>query len=51
MYAVIKNDFSLEEQQEAYLAGLEFSPVHTSDLFIYLTNETKGGIDDVFNND
>jgi ABC-2 type transport system ATP-binding protein len=51
MYAVIKNDLSLDEQQEAYLAGLEVSPVPISDLFIYLTNETKGGIDDVFIND
>ncbi len=50
LYAVIKNDLSLDEQQEAYLSGLELTPVHTSDLFIYLTNETIGGIDDVFIN-
>jgi ABC-2 type transport system ATP-binding protein len=50
LYAVIKNDLTLQEQQEAYLAGIELTPVHTSDLFIYLTNETKGGIDDVFIN-
>lgn len=49
--AVIKNQLSLEEEQEAYLAGLDLSPVPISDLFIYLTNETKGGIDDVFRND
>lgn len=51
MYAVIKNDLPLELRQEAYLAGIEFSSVHLSELFIYLTNESKGGIDDVFNND
>lgn len=51
MYAVIKNDLPLELRQEAYLAGIEFTSVHLSELFIYLTNESKGGIDDVFNND
>ena len=51
LYAVIKNDLSKEDRQEAYLSGIEFLPVKTSDLFIYLTNEKKGGIDDVFTND
>nr|WP_295974165.1 ABC transporter ATP-binding protein [uncultured Bacillus sp.] len=51
IYAVIKNHLTLAQKQEAFLAGLEFSSVRISDLFIYLTNETKGGIDDVFIND
>ena len=51
LYAVIKNDWSLQEQQDAYLSGVELSPIRSSDLFVYLTNEKKGGIDDVFVND
>ena len=51
LYAVIKNDWSLQEQQDAYLSGVELSPIRSSDLFVYLTNEKKGGIDDVFAND
>lgn len=49
MYAVIKNDLQEDVLNDGYLNGLEISPVRSSDLFIYLTNETKGGIDDVFN--
>ena len=48
---MIKNDWSLQEQQDAYLSGVELSPIRSSDLFVYLTNEKKGGIDDVFVND
>jgi ABC-2 type transport system ATP-binding protein len=51
LYAVIKNDWTLQEQQDAYLSGVELSPIRSSDLFVYLTNEKKGGIDDVFAND
>lgn len=48
LYAVVRNDFSEQELQKAKLAGVEFSAVAPSDLCVYLTNETKGGIDDVF---
>ena len=48
-YAVVKNDFSESSLNKWRLDGLDFSPVRTSDLFIYLTADTKGGIDDVFN--
>ena len=50
IYVVIQNDLSEEERQEAYLAGIELLPIRSSDLFIYLTDEKKGGIDDVFIN-
>lgn len=50
-YTVIQNDLTQDERQEAYLSGIELLPVKSSDLFIYLTNEKKGGIDDVFIND
>ena len=49
MYAVVKNDFSESELHQVQLDGLEILPVRSSDLCIYLTSETKGGIDDVFN--
>ncbi|WP_428908310.1 ATP-binding cassette domain-containing protein [Niallia sp. Krafla_26] len=49
-YAVLKNDLTQEDRQEAYLSGVEIVPVKVSDLFIYLTNEKKGGIDNVFTN-
>jgi ABC-2 type transport system ATP-binding protein len=48
-YVVMKNDFSEEELQNARFAGVEILPVTTSDLCVYLTSKTKGGIDDVFN--
>lgn len=50
-YAVVKNDLSKAQLNQAYLEGLEVTPVRSSDLFVYLTNETKGGIDDVFKKD
>jgi ABC-2 type transport system ATP-binding protein len=46
MYAVVKNNFSTLEMEKA---GIELSPVRASDLCVYLTNDSKGGIDDVFN--
>lgn len=49
IYVVLKNDFSESSLLKANQAGLEVSPVHASDLCIFLTGEMKGGIDDVFN--
>lgn len=49
-YVVVKNDFSEEALSKAHHSGLEITPVRSSDLFVYLTAEAKGGIDDVFNN-
>lgn len=49
MYAVVKNDLNENELSQIRLKGLEISPVQASDLCVYLTNESKGGIDDVFN--
>lgn len=48
-YVVVKNDLSEEELQNAHLAGMEVSPVTSSDACVYLTSKTNGGIDDVFN--
>jgi len=50
MYAAVRNDFTEHSLQKAKAEGLEISPVRASDLCVYLTDETKGGIDDVFNN-
>jgi ABC-2 type transport system ATP-binding protein len=46
MYAVVKKNFATLEIEKA---GLELTPVRASDLCVYLTNDSKGGIDDVFN--
>ncbi|CAG9607751.1 ATP-binding cassette domain-containing protein [Pseudoneobacillus rhizosphaerae] len=46
MYAVVKNNFATLEIEKA---GLERTPVRASDLCVYLTNDSRGGIDDVFN--
>lgn len=48
-YVVVRNHFSEVERQNARLAGVELTPVTASDLCVYLTSKTKGGIDDVFN--
>ncbi|ETI68623.1 ABC transporter ATP-binding protein [Neobacillus vireti] len=48
-YVAVRNDFSEVEWQKARVAGLELTPVTSSDLCVYLTSKTKGGIDDVFN--
>ncbi len=50
MYAVVRNDYSEQLLQQAKVEGVEVTPVRASDLCVYLTDETKGGIDDVFNN-
>lgn len=50
IYAVVKQDSSDSLKEQAQLAGLEVTSVQSSDLFVYLTTEAKGGIDDVFNN-
>jgi ABC-2 type transport system ATP-binding protein len=46
MYAVVENNFSTLAMEKA---GIELSPVRASDLCVYLTNDSKGGIDNVFN--
>ncbi|MBY0121258.1 ATP-binding cassette domain-containing protein [Bacillus sp. S/N-304-OC-R1] len=50
LYAVVKNDFIELELQNAKRAGVEITSVSPSDLCVYVTSETKGGIDDVFHN-
>ena len=45
-YAVVKREGELEQQ--AKLLGLELSPVSVSDLCMYITSKSRGGIDDVF---
>jgi ABC-2 type transport system ATP-binding protein len=50
MYAVVRRNSSGSIEEQAQLAGLEVTPIRSSDLFVYLTSEVKGGIDDVFNN-
>ncbi|OCA85735.1 ABC transporter [Bacillus sp. FJAT-27225] len=47
--AVVRNEFTEAELNGLHYTGIEFKPVSTSDLFVYLTNDRKGGIDDVFN--
>ncbi|MFS1514291.1 ATP-binding cassette domain-containing protein [Chengkuizengella sp. SCS-71B] len=49
IYVVIKNVSSKNLLQQARHAGVKISPVRLSDLCVYLTNETKGGIEDAFN--
>lgn len=48
-YLVVKNKFTDVELRQAKLAGMTIAPVSSSDLCVYLTSKTKGGIDDVFN--
>ncbi|MEH7352285.1 ABC transporter ATP-binding protein [Neobacillus drentensis] len=48
-YVVVRNHFSETERQRARNAGIDITPVTSSDLCVYLTSKTKGGIDDVFN--
>ncbi|WP_042357232.1 ATP-binding cassette domain-containing protein [Bacillus rubiinfantis] len=47
-YTVVRNNFSQNELLEMQANGLKISSLNTSDLCIYLTSKTKGGIDDVF---
>lgn len=49
LYQVVKNNFSMEDLEKARLSGIEVTAVHANDLCVYLTNDSKGGIDDVFN--
>jgi ABC-2 type transport system ATP-binding protein len=46
IYAVVKRGEDL--QQKAKVLGLELSPVSVSDLCMYITSKSKGGIDYVF---
>lgn len=45
-YAVVKRGAEVEQQAKSL--GLELSPVSVSDLCMYITSKSKGGIDDVF---
>lgn len=49
IYVVIKNNLDTQKRQIAKMSGVEISPVNTSDLCVYMTAKTKGGIDGVFN--
>lgn len=44
-YVVVKNNIPIEKAERL---GIEVSSVSPSDVCVYLTNKTKGGIDDVF---
>jgi ABC-2 type transport system ATP-binding protein len=44
-YVVVRNDF---EHSDLKRIGINVSTVTPSDLCVYLTDQTKGGIDDVF---
>ncbi|WP_332628692.1 ABC transporter ATP-binding protein [Halalkalibacter flavus] len=48
-YVVVENNFTEAELHEAKVKGVDVSPVSSSDLYVFLTNKTKGGIEDVFN--
>jgi ABC-2 type transport system ATP-binding protein len=48
LYAVVKNDFSTIDLQNTLAKGIDILPVSSSDLCIYLTDKSRGGIDDVF---
>jgi len=48
MKIVVKNEYSDEELGET---GFSVSNVSANDVTVYLTNKTKGGIDDVFRNE
>lgn len=48
-YVVVKNDFSQSEIDKARRMGVDVANVPVDDLYVYLTNQTEGGIDDVFN--
>lgn len=43
LYAVVRDDFTKENKEEALRGGVEFMPVKASDLCVYLTNDMKGG--------
>jgi ABC-2 type transport system ATP-binding protein len=47
VYAIVKNDLSEDDRLKAIRLGIEITAVSTDDLCIYLTDQKKGGIDDV----
>lgn len=49
MYVVVRGLFSDAELRELEQANIQRRPVSAADLCVYLTNNNKGGIDDVFN--
>ncbi|WP_456276282.1 ATP-binding cassette domain-containing protein [Bacillus sp. AK128] len=49
LYAVIEDQFSKEEKEHAKGKGMELSPVSAEELCMFMTSNTTGGIDDVFN--
>lgn len=48
MYAVVKHHDSESDIQRAKAAGLTITHISSSDVCVYLTSKSKGGIDDVF---
>ncbi|GAB4075160.1 ABC transporter ATP-binding protein [Barrientosiimonas marina] len=48
MYAVVKHDFSTDEWEQMRRAGIRAEAVSPGDVCVYLTDSTKGEIDDVF---
>lgn len=48
MYAVVKHHDSESDIQRAKAAGLAINHISSSDVCVYLTSKSKGGIDDVF---
>ncbi|MBS4174413.1 ABC transporter ATP-binding protein [Bacillus sp. FJAT-49736] len=48
-YVVVNNDFAPFLIEKMQLEGIDISVVAPTDLFVYLTNDTKGGVDHVFN--
>ncbi|MDT8861592.1 ABC transporter ATP-binding protein [Alkalihalobacillus sp. MEB130] len=47
-YVVVENTFTKEELAKLTATGITISQVASNDLCVYLTNTSKGGIDDVF---
>ncbi|WP_188208157.1 ATP-binding cassette domain-containing protein [Alkalibacillus aidingensis] len=50
-YIVVKNDLSSELKTSLHRSGVQLKPVSPADLCVYITNQSKGGIDDVFDRD
>lgn len=49
IFTIVKNDFTKEDIESARSEGIEVTSVSSSDICVYLTSDSKGGIDDVFN--
>lgn len=47
-YVVVKNDFSEVELTNLHAANIDAMPVTPTDVCVYLTSKSMGGIDDVF---